>query len=670
MTRNVYPVCLFSFILLCFCSNVHAIRDETNQKRWDKPHDNPAAIDKEVPGFLVNMGPTGARGILTKNSFIIKYIFPSSPASAVLRIDDEVLGANNKVFSSHTFGGGSNGIEGPIQDLGLAIEDSEGTDGKLRLSVLRDGKKIPIVVQLEKLGRFADTFPFNCAKTEILKERAYKWLMKSPGEGLQSQGRCIETLAMLSSDDPKVLEAGEKLALEWNQAPDPNSWTWHLGFQGIVLSEYYLLTKDKSVLKTLGEVMDLLRADQWKIPSHREKIDRTKYDFDEEAWARHAALYEGGFGHTPFIDAAGSNGYGPMQRPTMLAIMTWQLGKQCGIEVKHEGPEKAFQFLEYGTTESGSVAYGGEFTLNAGLVDPVEWKKDTRNASSHKSGMAYLAYMLTPERADSKEMMKLHLKNIGACYRDMADGHACPLIGLAWGWVGVFASDDRKLKKEVFDYYKAWLNMSRCDGSDSYVMLPGRNYADDSYYCDPLRNHMTATVAMLYSFSTPKLRVQGVTPDQKQATNKKSDGSFSKKAGSVPVKIKKPIAGSVESIDMKIISKLVSLTESGGLPSSPIRISKSSAAVALSKVSKDGVVTFSAGGKYADFAFTDLTLPDRATVTLALVQAEQENKALFGIVGFYLDCAGQPAQAQQFYEQAGADIVDKLKTLFEPENNN
>ena len=39
-----------------------AIADADNLGQWDKP--TKIGPDKEVPGFLVNLGPTGARAIL------------------------------------------------------------------------------------------------------------------------------------------------------------------------------------------------------------------------------------------------------------------------------------------------------------------------------------------------------------------------------------------------------------------------------------------------------------------------------------------------------------------------------------------------------------------------------------------------------------------------------
>ena len=485
------------------------MRDPGNQGRWDRPSER--GPDAEVPGFLINMGPTGARGLLNERSYVVKHIFADSPADGVLQLGDEVIGANGKPFSAHNFGPRNNGIEGPLQDLGLAIEDSEGKDGVLQLMVKRGGESLTVDVQLEALGRFADTFPLDCEKTNVLRDRAYQYLIDNPG-GLNSHARCVAALALLGSDDPEVSAAGKRMALDWNQRYDDTTWSWHLSFQAITLAEYHLLTGDDSVLDTLKHTLGLLRNAQWTGEIRHWPLSHFSDDVDQETLNKHQNRYVGGFGHAPyhFIVARGGGGYGPMQWPTCIAIMSWQLGKVCGIEPDHNGIDEAFQFLEYGTTKAGRIAYGGEFTLNRGPIDSEKWKQDDNHSFSHKSGLGFITYQLSPERPNAAEGMDLHLTNIANAYKDMADGHACALMGFTWGLAGTFASDDEALKKKVFDYYKAWINLARCHGSDSYVILPSRDYADYSYYRDNIRNSTTAAIALLYSFSTPKLRVHGV----------------------------------------------------------------------------------------------------------------------------------------------------------------
>jgi hypothetical protein len=502
--------CLIIGLSCAFSASLYGIRDENNQGRWNKPCE--VGPDAVVPGFLVNMGPTGARGTLKESAYVVKYIFEDSPAHGVLELDDEVYGANGKTFGKHRFGRKVNGIEGPMQDLGLAIEDSEGSDGVLSLMVRRGNESQVVDVQLEKLGRFADTFPRDCEKSKILLSRAYKYLIEHPG-GLDSQGRAVKALALLSSDDPEVFEAGKQMALAWNKPYDEDTWSWHMSFQSMALAEYYLRTGDDQVLATLDDSLKLLRRAQWKAPIYHWKSKQIK-NIDQAIIDKHQALYEGGLGHAPhpFIVARGGGGYGPMQLTTQLAMLSWQLGKMCGLEAQEEGLDAGFQFLENGTTVSGWVAYGGEFTLNNGPVDTKAWQQQTRHGFTQKSGLSHLIYQLSPERPNAKEMMGRHVGNIMAAYRDMSDGHACAMMGLAWGLFGVAASDNETMQREVLDYYKAWINMARCHGSDSYVILPARDYADSSYYRKNIRNHTTASVALLYSFLSPNLRLQGASP--------------------------------------------------------------------------------------------------------------------------------------------------------------
>ncbi|MCM8530169.1 MAG: hypothetical protein NE330_03325, partial [Lentisphaeraceae bacterium] len=166
--------------------------------------------------------------------------------------------------------------------------------------------------------------------------------------------------------------------------------------------------------------------------------------------------------------------------------------------------------MNYGTNAGGNVAYGGEFTLNNGPIDTERWRASTRRGNAQKSGLSIIAYNMTPEYEKSVSYLKLHKENMHETFKGMANGHADGIMAMTWGMLGVGASGDEKLKRKVFDYFKIWLNMTRCHGSKNYVALPGRDYADGAYYRDGNRAHVTAMAALMYSFANPKLQSHGV----------------------------------------------------------------------------------------------------------------------------------------------------------------
>ena len=184
-TRPLTSTLLTLALSMAIPGTALAIADADNLGQWDKPTN--IGPDKEVPGFLVNLGPTGARAILKETSFVVKHVFAGSPAEGKLRIDDEITGANGKPFSKHTFGKfygmePGAGYEGPVMDMGNAIEDSEGNDGTLTLDVIRDGKPAKVEIKLDPIGRFSDTFPKHCQKSEKLAARAMDYLLQHPEE--------------------------------------------------------------------------------------------------------------------------------------------------------------------------------------------------------------------------------------------------------------------------------------------------------------------------------------------------------------------------------------------------------------------------------------------------------------------------------------------------------
>ena len=179
--------CLVALVLLA------AIRDRDNQGRWEKRVES--GPDKEVPGFLVNLGPAGARAVLTEKTFVVRDVFKGAPADGKLRPGDVITGVGGKPFSSHTFGGEPHGYEGPILDLGDAIDRAEGKDGKLTLNLLRGATASDAVLSLETIGSFSTTFPSAYKAIGAKSYGKAAGMLKSAGPGAAPMTEYLDGLA-------------------------------------------------------------------------------------------------------------------------------------------------------------------------------------------------------------------------------------------------------------------------------------------------------------------------------------------------------------------------------------------------------------------------------------------------------------------------------------------
>ena len=458
-----------------------AIVDPDNKGQWTKPTD--IGPDKEVPGFLVNLGPTGARAILKEKSFVVKHVFAGSPAHAHLRIDDEITGANGKAFSKHTFGqfygmAPAAGYEGPIMDLGNAIEESEGADGLLKLDIIRENKPLAITIPLAAIGRFSATYPANCAKSAKLADAATRYLLeKSDEHSAQIHEQAKVGLALLAAGKTKEATA---LAEKWIPLTDEKQWTWFPSYRCIFLCEYFLKTRDERVLPTIKELTrrlclaQVLDPELYKDRMHGGKPQAVNY-------------LKGGLGHGYRIE-----GYGTMTITTLMAMLSWELAAQCGIETDPLHVDIAYQCIHQNTHESGYMGY----RFATGAYSPVG-----------RQGLSILVHSMVPQRAPEGYVDRV-TGNLVKSRTRLNDGHGDNVQAVFWALLGIQRSGDEAAIRGVFDYNKAFINMARThDGA--FVVQPGRNAGEKAYYLSPRIQSTAAMAIILSAADNPRLRIQG-----------------------------------------------------------------------------------------------------------------------------------------------------------------
>ena len=457
-----------------------AIPDADNLGQWSKPTE--IGPDKEVPGFLVNLGPTGARAILKESSFVVKHVFAGSPAEGKLRLDDEITGANGKPFGKHIFGKfygmePGAGYEGPMMDLGTAIEESEGKDGLLTLDVLREGQPSKVEIKLEAIGRFSATFPKNCPKSEKLAARATDYLLTRTDErcGIVHE-KGLLGLAMLARG--KMKEA-EEFAMAWNTPPGEKEWTWYPSYQAIFLAEYFLKTGDTRVIPTIEENCKRLYLSQ--------VIDPEVYkDAMHGGQPQAKNFLKGGNGH-----GARCAGYGTMTITTLMALLSWELAEDCGIAIKDFNRDIAYECVHTHTHESGYMGY----RFATGSYTPVG-----------RQGLAIIVHKVAG-RPGTDEYVSRVTNGMAKAKTRLNDGHGDNALACGWALLGIQLSGNESAIREVFDYNKAFINMARThDGG--FVIQPGRNLAEKAYYMSP-RIHPTAAMVLALGTDKANLKIQG-----------------------------------------------------------------------------------------------------------------------------------------------------------------
>ena len=450
--------------------------------------------DAEVPGWYINLGITGARAMITKEEptrLLVMYVFKHTPAFKKLEVGDKITGANGHEFvTPHKFGYGVGkfGYEGPMMDLGNALEDSQGKlGGKLTLDILRGEQKLKVELPLAtKYGSLAATYPFDCKKSEILLKEACEWLSKAQLPDGTWSGRphinAFAALALLGSGDkryhPEVKKAMKAMAEATAGKKNTGLPVWTYSLYGTALGEYYLITRDRWVLKELEGINSWLVAAQHPQTAAPERV--------------HIA---GGFGHGPH-SLTGGNGYGSFNVVTAQAMMAWAMMGRCGLPVERPRFEAAHDFIAKGTNAIGYVWY-------------ADASGGTGYADMGRTGASALAHYLDPANNDAyKAFGKHNAECIGSHPDTFIDTHGCPLLGMVWTALGA-ATDPASLRK-LMDANRWALSLSQCpDGSFYYQ--PNRDNNPQDYAAAP-RLAATAATALILTLPYRQLQMTGAKP--------------------------------------------------------------------------------------------------------------------------------------------------------------
>ena len=315
-----------------------------------------------------NLGATGARGWMHakfKDTYHARQIYitqvhKGSPAEGVLQIGDVILGVGEGNFQFYA-----------RKALGQALTHAETREGKgqLRLLRWRNGKTEKVTIQTDVMGSYSKTTPWDCEKSQKIVDRACGYLLKN---GIQSQGlmggpAIVRTLALMATGNKQylpfvkdhihqIISRVEKHEAEGKGLPVWGYASWGWGYTNVLLSEYYLLTRDEKVLPTITKYSNAIAEGQSGVGS----------------WGHGMAWPDQPMNRGRLHGALG--GYGAVNQAGNVCWISLLLAKRCGVtdqeieQAIHRGHNYLSTFVDVQTIGYGDhLNFGSSHHDNNGL---------------------------------------------------------------------------------------------------------------------------------------------------------------------------------------------------------------------------------------------------------------------------------------------------------------
>jgi len=458
--------------------------------------------------YSYSLGPTGLRGWIYRNpekdagqqglmtaaapwQILVTTVGTNTPAAGIMAKDDVILGASA--------GAGNRPVPVFTNDsrksLGWKIGEAEAGDGVLNLKRWRAGITEDVSIQLQALGAYSATSPYNCPKSEVILSNACRIIsQESLPDGPENSypGPPVLGLALMACGDaeylPKVRSYARSIGpanLTLRCSPGESAQkadTWGWGYNGVFLAEYYLRTGDTNVLHAINEYTIALAQSQ------------SRY---------------GTFGHGGSLLAADGSlhgtipPYGPVNQAGLVANLAIVMGKKCIVQSGGAADPEIEPAIERGAKFFG-------FYVQKGNIPYGEHEPWYYHAANGKDSLAALMFAMMGDRPEATEYFT---RMVLAGYNGREYGHTGQGFSFLWGAMAANLGGTNALATYLAQIRWHLDLERRCDGSfvydgdEQYGGSTGiSNYwqASSYYELDP-----TACYVLTYALARQQLFLTG-----------------------------------------------------------------------------------------------------------------------------------------------------------------
>ncbi len=334
------------------------------------------------------LGATGLRvGPFGPNMSVLQ-VLPDSPAEGKIFPGDLIYAVNDRLLG-----------DDPLRRVSYALTqaESEAGGGVIRFGLRRAGRNQTVALELEVLGTYSPTAPYDCPKTDRIVANLEAFLAARDGEIPNRGGPGgflgTDALFLLAAGTPehqglvrRVIYA-RMAAVDLDTPIDPmqpnHPQGWFLGANALLASEYYLATGDRNVLPYLAWWCDYLAMAQVKE--------------EEYTLAGPPALpgQAGGWRH----NWHGGQHYGLLPAIGLPAMLGLHLAREAGVDIDEKAYDRGIAFLRHNGVEVGSVFYGwqSEPVTTPTYFTPADLKAGMLSSNNGAISMAAILFDLKGE---------------------------------------------------------------------------------------------------------------------------------------------------------------------------------------------------------------------------------------------------------------------------------
>jgi len=373
------------------------------------------------------LGPTGINAAPFGPNLFVHYVDQGSPADGKVFFADYIYGVNGEEF----------GVEKDAQyrQFAAAITRAETKEsgGKMILNIRRKGQDVPVELKLQVLGSFSATTPYNCEKSAKIVELAEQWLagrcrpVSGPvaGAGGPFHG---DLFFLMASGKPEyqglVRRAVYAMMAQINPEKYSNGINFKMGYDALLLGEYYHWTGDANVLPYLKAMVDCIARNQIQPPG----ADPAKFAVattDERigAW------------RTKFSPGLDTRGYGLMAAAGMPCTMGLELANEAGLDIDQASLKRGIDHFYKGRAQFGYVEYASA-NLRLKEARPVDPKEEAAGMMQNMNGKLGTAAALFSMLDGYQDAVKICSHYCAYSFNRTRIGHGGMYFNNEWAPIG------------------------------------------------------------------------------------------------------------------------------------------------------------------------------------------------------------------------------------------